>query len=909
MASKKPKIKEEPLIINADAWRASLEMGGFLPPMEKPKKKLKNGGVPDPMQEAGKVDPTMFIAPGAEVLGAIVDASMKDKEGTFSINEGKATLQGGLDMAAQGAQLGSVFGPLGTGIGAGVGFIGGSILGNKGAQKQQKALNELYLENFYSDKAPNIETTFNKGGMLPISMYVNGGKMELMPRIGNPGMGELTELEGPKHEQGGIPMGPNAEVEGGEVKLDDYIFSDTLVIPNTKKTFADVAKNIKKKYEDRPLTDGPSKRSRDAELLKLMQLNEVERQKEEQAQAEMEMRMGKDMATFGGFIDINDEGILQVDDKVNQDFILAAEEMGMTPQKYAAELYKCGGMINKYANGGHLNFSSKGDYHKWLGYVHAKGLAESTPGNQKISIAGKEHKVKHAPGGFLGGPPVIDPSTIQFLQQLQPENSKMAINENYNLLLPFAKTYEEQRNLANYTQAANQNYDFANSFPQEFLVDMPSTYVPNQGLSQDLVDIKQMARHSAQVNDTKTVSRFDVSKGKYVDVEVPKSQEEILENQKDTERNIAGLIPNVISKTNQVASDSPSSNPVNLNAQIQTAKTFSDDLREFNLDLEKMPINITTPEAPQGFLLDPISEGNVQLPTNVTQNSSEGFFYNNPNILDKQEFVNPEGRLGYSREDIDDKFPNGGEDRLTDEEFKAIMDSRSLDFPVDNIPGEGGTIFDLLPQEDLDKLNEGKRGKSKIGAEEIALAASSMPGIVNLLQSFSPEVTKFDRVNLDTISLENQRKATERDLAKARAIAKEATRGSGRSRSEVLANLSSVNAALTDKEISADLQSFITEETTNKQIKNQEKQINQQTSINEYIANEQNRSRAKDLQALASADISNNLQGYVKDKKMNAVNKAANDQILELIKNVDQNYTIVTDPKTGLHTVTFKTSV
>lgn len=47
-----------------------------------------------------------------------------------------------------------------------------------------------------------------------------------------------------------------------------------------------------------------------------------------------------------------------------------------------------------------MNFSSKANYKKWLGYVHATGLAESTPGHQPVSIKGKKHKVKHATGGL-----------------------------------------------------------------------------------------------------------------------------------------------------------------------------------------------------------------------------------------------------------------------------------------------------------------------------------------------------------------------------------------------------------------------------------------------------------------------------------------------------------------------------
>lgn len=58
------------------------------------------------------------------------------------------------------------------------------------------------------------------------------------------------------------------------------------------------------------------------------------------------------------------------------------------------------GKLN-YAGGGSLNFKSPAAYKAWLGYVHATGLAESTPGNQKVSIKGQPHKVQHADGGML----------------------------------------------------------------------------------------------------------------------------------------------------------------------------------------------------------------------------------------------------------------------------------------------------------------------------------------------------------------------------------------------------------------------------------------------------------------------------------------------------------------------------
>lgn len=77
-----------------------------------------------------------------------------------------------------------------------------------------------------------------------------GGKAK---RYADGGMIEETssntaEVNGPSHEQGGVPYGPNAEVEGGEVLMTDadnaYVFSDTLKYNGI--TFADLAKPLMK---------------------------------------------------------------------------------------------------------------------------------------------------------------------------------------------------------------------------------------------------------------------------------------------------------------------------------------------------------------------------------------------------------------------------------------------------------------------------------------------------------------------------------------------------------------------------------------------------------------------------------------------------------------------------------------
>ena len=42
-----------------------------------------------------------------------------------------------------------------------------------------------------------------------------------------------------------------------------------------------------------------------------------------------------------------------------------------------------------------VNFKSKKAYQKWLAYGHIHGDFVKTPGNLKVSIRGRRHKVKH----------------------------------------------------------------------------------------------------------------------------------------------------------------------------------------------------------------------------------------------------------------------------------------------------------------------------------------------------------------------------------------------------------------------------------------------------------------------------------------------------------------------------------
>lgn len=44
---------------------------------------------------------------------------------------------------------------------------------------------------------------------------------------------------------------------------------------------------------------------------------------------------------------------------------------------------------------GTRHFKNKGAYQKWVAFGHIHKVFENTPGNQKVVIGGRTHRVKH----------------------------------------------------------------------------------------------------------------------------------------------------------------------------------------------------------------------------------------------------------------------------------------------------------------------------------------------------------------------------------------------------------------------------------------------------------------------------------------------------------------------------------
>ena len=253
-----------------------------------------NSGAIDKNKNKDKFD-VSSAAGAVSSAGSTIDADMDKKnidERGFQ-DVGKAGVSGGLRAGATGAaagfQIGSLIPIPGANlVGAAAGFIGGATYGTikdiNQAKDDNKDLARKY-SNYYAG-LPKM-TSAN-------SYQVRNGGFKLE----NGGDKSVNSFNGESHENGGIKLTDNAEVEGGETSYKDYVFSDSLNVPGKKITFAQVTKRLEAKYKGRE-NDQYSERAKEQALTKLMQENEMVKAMEERKQA-YEQEVEQIKMRFGG---------------------------------------------------------------------------------------------------------------------------------------------------------------------------------------------------------------------------------------------------------------------------------------------------------------------------------------------------------------------------------------------------------------------------------------------------------------------------------------------------------------------------------------------------------------------------------------------------------------------------------
>lgn len=160
-------------------------------------------------------------------------------------SQGAAIGVGALKGAGTGASIGTAILPgVGTAIGAGVGAIAGGIASEKQNEKaialQRQAIdlknrNTLSRSNAVLSTYDTIGSNNNQiyaemGGKLP-TKYLSGGKLKALSS-------ESVEVDGDSHEEGGVQLGNNVEVEGDETIKNDFVYSDALGFAKLHKPLA-----------------------------------------------------------------------------------------------------------------------------------------------------------------------------------------------------------------------------------------------------------------------------------------------------------------------------------------------------------------------------------------------------------------------------------------------------------------------------------------------------------------------------------------------------------------------------------------------------------------------------------------------------------------------------------------------
>ena len=264
---------------------------------------------------------------------------------------------------------------------------------------------------------------------LPQSVQQNIlSNMKYGGRMYNTG-GMLTEYnEGGTHEEnplGGIPVGqgPNGQpnlVEEGETRFNDYIFSDRLEITKdiaeefnlpknyVGKTFSDASKSMQKS-NSRRVDDKIEQANIERNLTKLQEAQEMFKQAEVSKKLEEINELDPNaLAAIAGQgqgqpsmapTQPSPEEMMMMEQAAMQQGQMAEQPM----MEGSMEGMAYGGPLSNIAfgGGGSMNFKSPAAYKAWLGYGHASGAFDRTPGNQKVSIQGEPHKVQHAMGGNM----------------------------------------------------------------------------------------------------------------------------------------------------------------------------------------------------------------------------------------------------------------------------------------------------------------------------------------------------------------------------------------------------------------------------------------------------------------------------------------------------------------------------
>ena len=350
-------------------------------------------------------------------------------------------------MALQGAAAGAALGPIGAGVGA---LAGGAL----GLLSQNKINKEIRGENMAQEsddarsrmnRLDTLSSTTNSDPSMALAMggsvyqndiitpaflmkkrmLKNGGSLldgkEIVPTV-NPL--PLTKYKnGNTHENGGVAITPNIEVEKGETRFEDYVFSNELKIPGSKMTFAQKSKQINAKYKKRE-NDDLALETKRREFADLMAINDLVRYDQTKKQ---ERKQNIENTAFN----------LGIQNGLNEEQAMQFAKGGSIRQLLNnARKIKTNQFVNRYSGGGPIfpdptgdpNYTYQYDKEKddWIGFNKAgKNLGSMKAYTKTIN----ELNTEYPKGRYLDDVVRFKPQDILTEEESQDISSVTNIND------------------------------------------------------------------------------------------------------------------------------------------------------------------------------------------------------------------------------------------------------------------------------------------------------------------------------------------------------------------------------------------------------------------------------------------------------------------------------------------------
>lgn len=878
---------------------------------------------------------TQLINAGAILGENLVDNAIPDQKDRINVDglTGKGFFKG----AGMGAQIGTTLLP-------GIGTVAGTVIGGAAG---------ALIANNKANKAAKI----NKDNLISQYYYALGGKLlDKDNLMGN----QLSEFEGATHEEGGIKLTNNAEVEDGEVKWKDYIFSDRLTLGKDKKTFAQRAKSIKSKYKGRE-NDSMANEAMEIELNRLMQENEVRRLQEEESANNRKYANGgpnnppttaDSLALYNNTLAVKDyyeKSGKYLKSRISGDLV-KQWKIGSGPfeKALATDLYDFGQLKSTRTPNGDIRLSPDNyfkplDSNRFYKRESASGILDT---RAPMSLYDKR----------------ILPTVMGYYDNVDKKDPLYGDNVNIYQYDPIAVKPWHMSTEAE-KKIKREKYGQNASNAQTKIEEIKASTKPNITSSTKNVEQKP----SVPSFIPKTADRLEPRTPNLNDVNIPKpnynfeippiepepkmqkyylgldakNEELRLSGKPYFTRNKRGhiiYIPSGDLKANDpIRGEKDGGKPRvgyldgegTVDDFAYGGKLYAGGPFKFTYDNydKPFPVDAGTFRGSIGNYggnepIDFTDLGNYQMlnADNIPSYNkfSSGLFDSNvynPDGTVKSKVSTPSNSYGNINMPYIGDVMNSDKNFIGNTDFNNLgsyemlgqRDPKNItSITPKSINTIGSKTANELPQSQLpeglgDFLNthsSNNRNSSKFGMPEAALISSNLAAFDNMLKSMSPAVTKFDRLKLDRLNLQEARDLNARNEAQARAVTQSNIRSNATSSGQALSNLATANAALSNNRMNADIGTFLQEKQYNTGVSNQERSANNQISMQEVIANEQNKANAQSVGNLGLANMGLNNQGYFKDKTAIAENLKYNEQLRNLINQMFPNYTFGTDDAT-----------